>query len=113
MQVAVIHTAFEDTPTVVAYVDTSKMLINTASKEEALTAAYHFTQNIYGSWSMGSELPDGSINEDFNRNVLVMTELPVVNGKTFGLRSTSMGDQMIIGTTKYNVDMMGFSEIEG
>ena len=49
MQVAVIHTAFEDTPTVVAYVDTSKMLINTASKEEALTAAYHFTQNIFGS----------------------------------------------------------------
>ena len=37
MQVAVIHTAFEDTPTVVAYVDTSTMLINTASKEEALT----------------------------------------------------------------------------
>jgi hypothetical protein len=42
-----------------------------------------------------------------------MSELPIVDGKTFGLRSTSMGDQMIIGTTKYNVDMMGFSEIEG
>ena len=113
MQVAVIHTAFENTPTVVAYVDTSTMLVNSASEEEALTAAYHFTQNIFCSWSMGSELPDGSVNEDFNRNVLVMTELPVVDGKTFGLRSTSMGDQMIIGTTKYNVDMMGFSEIEG
>ena len=113
MQVAVIHTAFEDTPTVVAYVDTSTMLVNSASEEEALTAAYHFTQNIFGSWSMGSELPGGSVNEDFNRNVLVMSELPVVDGKTFGLRSTSMGDQMIIGTTKYNVDMMGFSEIEG
>ena len=113
MQVAVIHTAFEDTPTVVAYVDTSTMLVNSASEEEALTAAYHFTQNIFGSWSMGSELPDGSVNEDFNRNVLVMSELPIVDGKTFGLRSTSMGDQMIIGTTKYNVDMMGFSEIEG
>jgi len=113
MQVAVIHTAFENTPTVVAYVDTSTMLVNSASEEEALTAAYHFTQNIFGSWSMGSELPDGSVNEDFNRNVLVMTELPVVDGKTFGLRSTSMGDQMIIGSTKYNVDVMGFSAIEG
>jgi len=111
MQVAVIHSAFEDTSKVVAYVDTTKMLVNSASEEEALTAAYHFTQNLYGSWSMGSELSDGSRNEDFNRNVLVMTELPVVNGKTFGLRSTSMGDQMIIGNTKYNVDMIGFTEV--
>ena len=111
MQVAVIHSAFEDTSKVVAYVDTTKMLVNSASEEEALTAAYHFTQNLYGSWSMGSELPNGSRNEDFNRNVLVMTELPVVNGKTFGLRSTSMGDQMIIGNTKYNVDMIGFTEV--
>ena len=111
MQVAVIHSAFEDTSKVVAYVDTTKMLTNSASEEEALTAAYHFTQNLYGSWSMGSTLPDGTQNEDFNRNVLVMTELPVVNGKTFGLRSTSMGDQMIIGNTKYNVDMIGFTEV--
>ena len=113
MQVAVIHTAFENTPTVVAYVDTSTMLVNSASEEEALTAAYHFTQNLYGSWSMGSELPDGSVNEDFNRNVLVMTELPVnkKTGTKMGLRSTSMGDQMLIGNTKYKVGPIGFQEI--
>ena len=28
-----------------------------------------------------------------------------------GLRSTSMGDQMLVGTTLYEVAMMGFEEV--
>ena len=37
-----------------------------------------------------------------------MTELE--NG--LGVRSTSMGDQMLLGTTKYKVDMVGFKPID-
>jgi hypothetical protein len=40
-----------------------------------------------------------------------MADLPVYEGKTFGMRSTSMGDQMLMGTTKYKVAAMGFEEI--
>jgi hypothetical protein len=40
-----------------------------------------------------------------------MADLPVHEGVTYGLRSTSMGDQMLLGTEKYKVDMVGFELI--
>ena len=38
--------------------------------------------------------------------------LPVDDrGQQWGLRSTSMGDQMLVGNTKYEVAMCGFEKI--
>ena len=98
-QVAVIHTAFEDSPRTVAFVEVGERIGN-----EALEYAYRWTNNIMGSWSM-------KLGEDANDDVTVIAELPFVNGQEYGLRSTSMGDQMLIGNKKYKVAMMGFEEI--
>jgi hypothetical protein len=104
MQVAVIHTAFEDSPRTVAFVDTPY-----ATHEEALEYAYRWTNNVMGSWSRKEKYFDnGEANGDYNPNVTVMAPL---NEGGMGLRSTSMGDQMLVGTTKYEVAMMGFEEI--
>ena len=35
------------------------------------------------------------------------------SGKEWGHRSTSMGDQMLVGNKKYVVAMMGFETLEG
>ena len=94
-QVAVIHTAFEDTPRTVAFVEVGERV-----GTEALEYAYRWTQNIMDSWSL--KMP-----QDGNDDVTVMGE--IVDG--MGIRSTSMGDQMLVGTTKYKVAAVGFEEI--
>lgn len=99
-QVAVIHTAFEDTPRTVALVE-----VGDRTGTDALEYAYRWTQNIIDSWSQ--KLP-----VDGNPDVTVVADLPVVEGKTYGLRSTSMGDQMLLGNKKYTVAMVGFEEIQ-
>jgi hypothetical protein len=101
MQVAVIHTAFEDSPRTVAFVEVGERTGN-----DALEYAYRWTQNIMDSWSL--KMP-----EDGNDDVTVMGELPVSErtGQTMGLRSTSMGDQILMGTKKYKVAFAGFEEI--
>ena len=110
-QVAVIHTAFEETPNTVAFVDVP----DNWEVEEALEYAFKRTNNIEGSWSKGPEIEmDGMIyqNPDFSEDVTVMTPLPVdSDGKEWGLRSTSMNDQMLFGTKKYKVAWAGFEEI--
>ena len=55
------------------------------------------------SWTVASlKMP-----QDGNDDVTVMGE--IVDG--MGLRSTSVGDQMLVGTTKYKVVTFGFEEI--
>jgi len=98
-QVAVIHTAFEDTPRTVALVE-----VGTRTGEAALEYAYRWTQNIMDSWS--KKMP-----QDGNDDVTVMAPLEVHNGVEYGLRSTSVGDQMLLGNTKYRVASFGFKEI--
>lgn len=98
-QVAVIHAAFEETPRTVALVE-----VGERTGTSALEYAYRWTQNIMDSWSLKME-------QDGNDDVTIMGELPVHDGRTFGLRSTSMGDHMLLGTTKYKVAMVGFEEI--
>jgi hypothetical protein len=109
-QVAVIHTAFEETPRTVAFVDVpDDMPVMTA-----LEYAYKRTNNIEGSWSKGETFEwegETFVNPDFSEDVTVMAPLPVVDGVEYGLRSTSMGDQMLFGTTKYKVAAFGFKEI--
>ena len=77
--------------------------------DEALEYAYRWTNNVMGSWSIKKEtFDDGETNGDYNENVTVMA--PLHEGG-MGLRSTSMGDQMLLGTTKYEVAMCGFEAI--
>jgi hypothetical protein len=99
-QIAVIHTAFEDTPRTVALVDAPEGTIT-----EQLEYAYRWTQNIMDSWS--KNMPG-----DGNDRVTLMQPLHVdENGQEWGHRSTSMGDQMLVGTTKYRVAAVGFEPI--
>ena len=97
MKITVVHKAFEDAPQVVAEVEAPHAVV-----EEALEYAYRWTQNIVGSWSL-------KIGDDANNNVTVMGDV----SSGMGLRSTSMGDQILVGNKKYVVAMMGFETLEG
>jgi len=110
-QAIVIHTAFEDTPRTVAFVE-----VGGRTGSDALEYAYRRTQNIEGSWSKGPTIEwDGEThdNGDYSEDITVMAELPVSKrtGETMGLRSTSVGDHIVFGTVKYKVDSFGFSEL--
>ena len=107
MQVAVIHTAFEDVPQTVAFVE-----VGERTGEDALEYAYRWTNNVMGSWSIKEQYLGDEVNGDYNDDVTVMAPLHTDEyGKQWGLRSTSVGDQMLMGTTKYRVAGMGFEEI--
>ena len=95
-QVAVIHTAFEDSPSTVAFINVKEDM----TLSEKLEYAYRWTQNIFDSWSL--KMP-----EDGNEDVTVMGE--IVDG--MGIRSTSVGDQILFGTTKYKVAPCGFEKV--
>ena len=97
-KLAVIHTAFEDKPSTVAFVDVPEF----PTLIEKLEYAHRWTQNIVGSWSL-------KIGDDANGNVTVMGDV----SSGMGLRSTSMGDQILVGNKKYVVAMMGFETLEG
>lgn len=79
---------------------------------EALEYAYRWTQNITGSWSIQEETIGDYENHDFNHWVTVLAPLHVINGRTYGLRSTSMFDRMVANGKTYKVDMIGFKEVE-
>ena len=97
-QVAVIHTAFEDTPSTVAFVDVPEF----PTLIETLEYAYRWTQNIMDSWSL--KMP-----EDGNDAVTVVGDI----SSGMGLRSTSVGDQILVGTEKYVVAPFGFETLDG
>jgi hypothetical protein len=82
---------------------------------EALEYAYFRTQNLEGSWSKGPVIEwegESHINGDYSEDVTVMAPLHTdKDGKTWGLRSTSMGDQMLLGNEKYEVAAFGFDKI--
>lgn len=105
MKLAVIHTAFEETPRTVAFVDVPLNTVE-AGIDACLEYAYRWTQNIADSWSMKGE-------RDGNENVTVMAELPVSQrtGQVMGLRSTSVNDQILMGNKKYRVAFAGFEEL--
>ena len=97
-QVAVIHTAFEDTPSTVAFVNVPEF----PTLIETLEYAYRWTQNIMDSWSL--KMP-----EDGNDAVTVVGDV----SEGLGLRSTSVGDQVQVGTEKYVVAPCGSETLEG
>jgi hypothetical protein len=103
MQVKVIHSAFEDSDKPVALVDIPDDI--RSNVDTALEYAYRWTQNIMDSWSLKGD-------NDGNENVQVITELPVSkSGRLMGLRSTSVGDRMLIGHVMYRVSPMGFEKV--
>ena len=79
---------------------------HTEDVDAALEYAYRYTNNVDGSWSM-------KIGADANDDVTVLAPLPVTaDGRTMGLRSTSMFDRMIVNGKTYKVAMIGFKEVE-
>ena len=109
-QAVVIHTAFEDTPRTVAFVE-----VGDRTGTDALEYAYRRTQNIDGSWSKGPVIEwEGQEhdNGDYSLDITLMAPLHKdKDGKEWGHRSTSMGDHILFGTVKYRVDSFGFSEL--
>ena len=98
-QVAVIHTAFEDKPSTVAFVEVPNDAESTIDK---LEFAYRWTQNIMDSWSLKGPA-------DGNDKVTVVGDI----SDGYGLRSTSVGDQMLVGNKKYVVASFGFETLDG
>jgi hypothetical protein len=114
-QIAVIHQAFEDVPQTVAFVEVGN--VDVMGVDYALEYAYQKTNNIAGSWSREETLEyNGEMvaNPDYCKDVTVMAELPVSKrtGEVMGLRSTSMGDMMLLGNKKFKVMPFGFMEIK-
>ena len=110
MKVTVIHKAFEEVAYTAAEVDVADM-----QGTEALEYAYRVTQNIDGSWSKGPAIEwEGEIhnNPDYNPNITVIQPLHEKNGNTLGLRSTSVGDEMIMNGKTYRVASFGFTKVE-
>ena len=105
-----IHSAFTDTPKVVA-----EIYVGDWTGDKALDYVYRATQNIEGSWSKGEKIEwDGEVydNPDYDENITLIAPLKVAeDGKVYGHRSTSMGDQIILGGKTYEVAAFGFKEV--
>jgi len=83
--VSVIHSAFDETPTVVAMVEVSNKLSTSGKLEKAFMLT-------------------NSVNDAWWKNEGVTPMFPEK-----GCRSTSVGDMVLIGTEKYKCDSMGWS----
>ena len=107
MKVTVQHIEQDrNTGAVVGFTDVAEVNVwHTEDVDAALEYAYRYTNNVDGSWSM-------KIGSDANDDVTVLASLPVANGRTYGLRSTSMFDRLVLNGKTYKVDMMGFKEVE-
>ena len=83
-------------------------VVNAPMNDEkaALEYAYRWTQNIMDSWSHPSGV------EDKNDDVEIVGELPVHDGKTYGLRSSMMGDRFYVEDgDAYECAMVGFEAL--
>jgi hypothetical protein len=76
--------------------------------QACLDGAWRLTQNLEGSWSRGPTFDDGSPNLDHSAAIKVCAPLPVHNGKTYGLRSSMVGDVFEIGGQYFKVASIGF-----
>ena len=107
MKVTVQHIEQDrNTGAVLGFTDVAEVNVwHTEDIDEALEYAYRYTNNVDGSWSM-------KIGSDANDDVTVLASLPVANGRTYGLRSTSMFDRLVLNGKTYKVSMVGFTELE-
>ena len=86
-KVAVIHAAFGETPHTVAFVDCKSTMSDNAKLEEAFVKT-------------------NSINDAWWKNEGVTPMFPDAS-----CRSTSVGDMVLIGKTKYKCDSFGWSKV--
>ena len=86
-EVAVIHSAFEDTPRTVAFIAMDKTMNDT----EKLEKAFMLTNTIDAAWYTGDKV-----------NYV---------GPEKSCRSTSVGDFVLIGNDKYECKDAGWSKI--
>lgn len=78
---------------------------DTTNEQSALEYAYRWTQNIMDSWSL-------KMKNDGNDDVEVVGELPVYEGKTYGLRSSMMGDRFYVDEgDAWECAMIGFKPL--
>lgn len=99
-QVAVIHKAFENTPRLVAYVDVTKEhklaeigeLGEYEATELMLEKAWELTNTIDHPWVQ-------------NKGITVVGDPK--------LRSTSVGDQLLLDGEKWQVAQVGFTKVTG
>ena len=104
MIATLIHSAFNDEPETVAKID-----VGNRTGMSALEYVYRVTQNIEGSWSKGEYFDGGEPNPDYNEDIQLTTMLERdLDGVTWGLRSTSMGDVVELQGKRYVVAAMGF-----
>jgi hypothetical protein len=96
-----------DTGAVLGFTDVAEVNVwHTEDVDAALEYAYRYTNNINGSWSM-------KIGSDANNDVTVLAPLHVTaDGRTMGLRSTSMFDRLVLNGKTYKVSTIGFTELE-
>lgn len=84
--------------------------------DQALEYAFHYTQNIHGSWSFGPKFEgtqwEGEVNHDANTNVQFVGNHPIAkDGRKLGARSTSVRDVMYCNGSKYEVASFGFDKV--
>lgn len=75
---------------------------------DACEYAFTRTQNIFGSWSKGPSFEDGEHNEDYSENVEVIQPLVTFNGKSYGHRSSMIGDLFVVNGNIYICNTVGF-----
>ncbi len=98
-KVTVIHTAWEEKPKVVATVDAGNL-----SDMGALEYAFRATQNYPELWSTGPFLSNGEPNSEYNSDVTFLGD----KDDNEGVRSTSVGDELLYDGKRYRVDKYGF-----
>ena len=86
-EVAVIHAAYEDTPRTVAFVEVDKLM----TVEDKLEKAFMLTNTIDAAW-----YTDDKVN---------------YIGPEKTCRSTSVGDFVLVGKTKYECKPAGWSKV--
>mgnify|MGYP001346702846 CR=1 FL=1 len=117
--IKVIHAAFEDEPVHIANyklttADQIFMFRGKYTTENLLESVWKGTQNVVDSWSNPDAIGmEYDYNVDKLENVEVLKPLPVVNGKTYGHRSTSVGDYMIVQYQDLNVESLYICENVG
>ena len=125
MQIDVIHKVFsdKDNPRTVATFTIPKELLNNI--DHCLEYAYQNTQNVFGSWSK-ENVEGQDDNWYWDDSVEVKVPLHVDDeGKEWGLRSTSVGDEMVVKikvvtdtvseckvAQKYEVTDIGFKKVK-
>ena len=125
IQIDVIHKVFsdKDNPRTVATVTIPKKLLNNI--DLCLEYAFRNTQNVFGSWSK-ENVEGKDENWDWNDDVEVKVPLHIDDeGKEWGLRSTSVGDEMVVKikvltdtvcewrvAQKYEVAGIGFKKVK-